>query len=154
MQYFSVLIMNIIYTNILRVFMIFLLGLIPLPESYAGVSVVVNPSVKLDQLSVLQIKYIYLGKSSLLPNGAKIIPADQNKDSPTRKIFYKKIIKKYGNRLKSYWSKRRFTGKGSPPKYFGDDSAILKLIATENNYIGYIDSTLINNSVKVIFEIQ
>jgi len=44
------------------------------------------------------------------------MPIDQAVNSDTREKFNAKILKKNNRKLKTYWARRVFTGKGIPPK--------------------------------------
>ena len=83
--------------------------------SLAGVSVVVHPSVELASIQNQIAANIFLGKSSLLPDGTKVIPIDQEEGEEPRDEFYQKVVKKDASQLNAYWSRLIFTGKGQPP---------------------------------------
>ena len=59
--------------------------------------------------------------------------------------------KKSESQLTSYWSKITFTGKGQPPQRESNDTSVKELVASNPNLIGYIDSSMVDDSVKVIF---
>lgn len=106
-----------------------------------------NPSSSIDSDGVSRI---FLGKTSNFPGGGQAIPVDQNDGSASRDAFNEKILGKNANQLKAYWSRLIFTGKGTPPKEVGDDSATKALVAANPNMIGYIDSSAVDDSVKVV----
>lgn len=106
-----------------------------------------NPSSSIDSDGVSRI---FLGKTSSFPSGGQVIPVDQNEGSASRDAFNEKILGKNANQLKAYWSRLIFTGKGTPPKEVGDDNATKALVAANPNMIGYIDSSAVDDSVKVV----
>lgn len=116
----------------------------------AEISVIVssnNPNSSIDQSMVSKI---FLGKSKSFPDGSQAVPIDQDDGSAARDSFNTTILGKSSSQLKSYWSRLIFTGKGTPPKQSGDDTAVKKLVADNPNIIGYIDSSAVDSSVKVV----
>ena len=95
---------------------------------------------------------VFLGKTESFPNGSKAVPIELAEDVPTREEFNTKVLKKSAVQLKSYWSRRLFTGKGSPPKQLPSSDDIIDLVSTNPNIIGYVDAGKVNDSVKVIAE--
>lgn len=93
---------------------------------------------------------IFLGKTSDFPSGDQAIPVDQDEGSATRDAFNNSVLGKNSSQLKAYWSRLIFTGKGTPPKEVGDDAAVKSLVAANPNMIGYIDSSAVDDSVKVV----
>jgi ABC-type phosphate transport system substrate-binding protein len=105
----------------------------------------VNASIDSDIVS-----RIFLGKTSDFPSGDQAIPVDQDEGSATRDAFNNSVLGKNSSQLKAYWSRLIFTGKGTPPKEVGDDAAVKSLVAANPNMIGYIDSSAVDDSVKVV----
>jgi len=95
------------------------------------VVLIVNPANPLAEMTLKDVKKIYLGKSKFFPGGGKVIPADQPEKSQVRKIFYEVMINKSPSKLKAYWSKRIFTGKGTPPIVKKGDEAMLAWVAEQ-----------------------
>ncbi len=121
--------------------------------AYAGIAVIVHPSAGIDALSADDIARIFLGKTKKFPNGQEAIPINQNEGSPVREKFNQAILKKTPSQYKAYWSRLVFTGKGTPPKDSGTDADVKALVAANPNVIGYVDSSVVDSSVKVVFEL-
>ena len=116
----------------------------------ADISVIVstnNPNSSMDQLTVSKI---FLGKSKSFPDGSQAVPVDQDDGSAARDGFNSTVLGKSASQLKSYWSRLIFTGKGTPPQQSGDDAAVKSLVANNPNIIGYIDSSSVDDTVKVV----
>ena len=114
------------------------------------VVLIVNPANTLSDMTLKDVKKIYLGKSKFFPGGGKVIPADQPEKSTVRKIFYEVMIGKSASKLKAYWSKRIFTGKGTPPIVKKNDEAMLAWVAEQPLALGYVYRKSVNDSVKVL----
>lgn len=116
----------------------------------AEISVVVsanNPNNSIDQATVSKI---FLGKTKSFPDGSQAVPVDQDDGAAAREAFNSTVLGKSASQLKSYWSRLIFTGKGTPPKQSGNDAAVKQLVANNPNIIGYIDSSAVDASVKVV----
>ncbi|MCF6211376.1 MAG: phosphate ABC transporter substrate-binding protein [Gammaproteobacteria bacterium] len=114
------------------------------------VVLIVNPANTLSELTLKDVKKIYLGKNKFFPGGGRVIPADQPEKSTVREIFYAVMIDKSASKLKVYWSKRIFTGKGTPPIIKKGDEAMLAWVAEQPLALGYVYRNSVNDSVKML----
>ncbi len=127
------------------------LSLIVSAAAFSGVAVVVHPNNG-NALSEDDITRIFLGKKKSFPDGSEAIPLDQEEGSATRDSFVSTVLKKNAQQIKAYWAQLLFTGKGTPPKAVPSDAAVKKLVSENPNLIGYIDSSQVDGSVKVVAE--
>ena len=116
----------------------------------AEVVAVVSARSPVSVLSPNQVADIFLGKTSRFPDGSQAVPIDQTEDSPIRDRFYSRFTGKSPAQVKAHWSKIIFTGRGQPPRQAASGLEAKKLVADNPNSIGYIDSHLIDASVKVL----
>lgn len=116
---------------------------------FAEVVIIVHPS-NAAALERSDVARIYLGKSKKFPGGGQAIPLNHKEGSATKSTFDSQVLKKSSSQLKAYWSKLVFTGKGSPPKEISSEEEILQLVASNPNFIGYVDASKVNDSVKAI----
>ena len=116
---------------------------------HAELVVIVNNENVAD-ISVTMIRRIFLGKTKRFPGGGVAVPLDQDEGAVDRGVFHTKVLNKSGSQLKAYWSKLVFTGKGTPPKGISTAQEVRSMIANNPNMIGYIDSSLADDSVKVV----
>lgn len=119
----------------------------------AEVAVIVHPSSGVTSLTDDDVSRLFLGKLNSFPGGGAAVPINQDEGSPVRDKFNEAVCKKNASQYKAYWSQLVFTGKGSPPKDAGKDAAVKALIAANPNMIGYIDSSAVDASVKVVYKI-
>ena len=113
----------------------------------AEIVVVVHPTAAETSLSKAQVSQFFLGKSSAMN------PVDQT-ESGIRSEFYKKVTDKEISQVKSLWSKLVFTGKATMPKEAADAAAVKKMVAADPKAIGYIDKSMVDSSVKVVYAAQ
>jgi len=119
---------------------------------HAEVAVIVSASNGNGSLDQDTISRIFLGKTSNFPDGSQAIPVDQTEGSTSRDSFNDKVLGKSSSQLKAYWSRLIFTGKGTPPKESGTDADIKALVAKNPNLVGYVDSSVVDGSVKVVYK--
>lgn len=117
--------------------------------AFADVAVIVNPNNDA-QLTTEDIAKIYLGKLKRFPNGNLAVPLDRTEGTDIRVKFLESTVGKDETKMKSYWSRLIFTGKGIPPKVVESDDEVRELVSRNPDIIGYIDSNAVDNSVKVI----
>ncbi len=139
--------------NIIKriVFALFFLSIATLTQ--AEIAVVVHPSSGVASLTEDDVSRIFLGKSKSFPNGAAAVPVNQDEGAPARDKFNEAICKKNSSQYKAYWSQLVFTGKGTPPKDAGNDAAVKSLIAANPNMVGYVDASVVDASLKVVYKI-
>lgn len=110
----------------------------------AEVAVIVNPGAA-KAPSQSEVANIFLGKDKSMKG------VDLKDWTPVKESFYATVTKKNESQLKSYWSGLIFTGKGQPLASVEDDAAVVTRVAAEADAIGYVDSSAVNDSVKVLF---
>jgi len=120
-------------------------------QASAAIAVIVHPS-NADNIDKKAIENIYLGKTKSFPGGEQAVPVNMDASQSTKETFDTTVVGKSSSQLKSYWSKKVFTGKGTPPKEVPNAEDMIKLISSNPNMIGYIDSSAVNDTVKVIGE--
>jgi ABC-type phosphate transport system substrate-binding protein len=131
-----------------------LLGL-SMDAASAEVVLIVSNKSSVPALRVEQVSDIFLGRVGSFPSpGGAAVPLDQPEDSSIRLEFYAKTTGKSPSLLRAYWSRLIFTGKGQPPKEVGNSAAIKKLVAGHPNLIGYVDSSAVDDSVKVVLVLR
>ena len=112
--------------------------------AHAGVAVIVNPGAA-KAPSQSDVANIFLGKDKSMKG------VDIKEWTATKESFYSAVVSKNESQLKSYWSGLIFTGKGQPLSAVPDDAAVVAKVAAEADAIGYVDSTAVNDTVKVLF---
>ncbi|WP_045857110.1 type 2 periplasmic-binding domain-containing protein [Teredinibacter purpureus] len=115
----------------------------------AEIAVITHPS-NASAMDGGAISLIFLGKKKSFPDGSQAVPVSQTEDAAPTAEFNDKILKKSSSQLKAYWSKLVFTGKGTPPRSVDNDAAVVSLVSSNPNIIGYVDASAVNDSVKVV----
>ena len=122
----------------------------PLVALTPDIVVVVSAKSPLTALSANQVADIFLGKVSRFPDGNEAVAIDQMEDSAARERFYAQFTGKSTAQVKSHWSKIIFTGRGQPPRQVANSIEAKKWVAGNLNAVGYIESDLVDASVRVL----
>lgn len=130
-----------------------ILGLLWATPSYGKIVVVVAKDSSLPSLSLDLVKDIYLGKEREVKGSGVVQPVDHPESSPVWSEFCRDVLGKTPQQLKSYWSLRIFTGRGTPPPTKGGDVEVKQWLAANKSGIGYIDAKSVDESVKVVLSI-
>lgn len=115
----------------------------------AEVAVIVNPGNS-NSISEKDIKRMFLGKEKKFSDGSSVIPINLASGDSVRENFETNVVGKSASKMKAYWAKLVFSGKGNPPKEVANATEAISLVAANPAVIGYIDASKVNDSVKVI----
>jgi ABC-type phosphate transport system substrate-binding protein len=122
-------------------------------SAHAEVVVIVNPKNPAASLTTEQVAALYLGNSTTFPDGSVAALADQPESTAIRGSFYQKATGRAAAQVKATWARLTFTGKGTPPKELKSDADVKAWVAAEPKAIGYIDSSAVDGSVKVVLKL-
>ena len=114
----------------------------------ADVCVIVSAKSGKAAITSDEVSQIYLGRSTSLK------PIDNNEDSPIRAQFYSKVVGRDEAQAKAIWSRLVFTGKATAPKKLASSADVVKAVASDSSAIGYVDTSAVNSSVKVVMELK
>lgn len=115
----------------------------------AQVVVIISAKNPISKLTPEQVSQIFLGQAKTFYSGAQAVPIDLA-EGPTRREFYEKVTGKTPAQLKAYWSKLTFSGNAQPPQALADSQAVVKQVAENPKFIGYVDKAAVDGSVKVV----
>ena len=118
-------------------------------QTYAEYVVIVNPDNS-NTLTEKQISDIFMAKAKTYPDGSSAKPLDRPERSPIRVSFINTILGKNEVQFKSYWARLIFTGRAIPPQIVDSDNETKKLVSSDPQYIGIIDKSAVDGTVKVI----
>ncbi len=117
----------------------------------ADIAVIVNPAYAAASASADDLSKVFLGKAQVIAGGGHLTPVDQPEGNAARVSFYDKVCNKNAAQLNAYWSRLIFTGQGQPPRVIeGGDGAVVDAVAKTADAIGYVSSTAVTASVKVL----
>ncbi len=112
------------------------------------IAVIVNPNNDLEQLTVKQVRDIFLGRARAFPNGKFAVPVDQT--TSIRTYFYEQVAARPIEQINAYWARLIFAGRSSPPKQLEDDEAVLQAVKNNEDMIGYVDKNRVDDDVRLL----
>jgi len=116
--------------------------------------VVVGANSPLVSLDKNQVRNIFLGKVTALPDGSNVIPVDQPESSPLREEFYVKVVEHSAAEVKAHWAQLAFTGRGEPPHESRGSDDVKAILNATPGAIGYIEKSALDSSVKVVLIVE
>lgn len=105
------------------------------------------------QLSLADIRKIYLGQSSTFSDGAKALPVMYAEGTAERAAFVKHVLKVSESQFIGIWAKLLFTGNGTPPVELQDSTEIGSYILQHRQAIGYLPRELVDQRFRIIAEL-
>lgn len=118
--------------------------------SGAEYSIIISKKVSLSDVTSQQIRDVFLMKRHAIGN-QKIIPLNLLGQNASRIAFENEILKMDRDRLNTYWVKQHFQGI-TPPITQPSNESIKTFVQNVEGAIGYIPSSQVDASVKVIYE--
>jgi len=114
-----------------------------------NVKVIANPSVKIESISISEIKSVFLEERNSLHDGTHVEPV-LSKGGPAHESFLKEYLDKNNDALQDYYRTLVFTGKGLMPKALRSDEEVAAYVAKTRGAIGYVSSTAPVDGVKTL----
>ena len=125
---------------------VFALWLLPCS---AQVVVVVGSNSKVVALTADQVADIYLGRLNAVGRDLKLLPLEQT-ERALKEDFHRRFTGKTPNQLRAHWAKLVFAGQDNPPAEVPSTTALKDLLAKDARLIGYMDSSDVDASVRVV----
>lgn len=118
-------------------------------QALAEISVIVHPSNN-GTVDAEIVSRVFLGKAKSLSSGESVTPFNMTDSSELYDEFTEKALGKSASQVKAYWAKLIFTGKGNAPKQASSEQEMLKTVSSDPSAIGYVSSSAVDDSVKVV----
>lgn len=141
------------FNNFKKISLIVLISIVWAP-AMADVVVVAHPNAIDSAIIKAVVKKIFLGRMNTFPSGNPLVAVDQSGEYPSMQEFHRKVTNKTSNALHAYWVKVVTSGKGVKLKSLPGDVAVKSWVASHPEGLGYIDASLVDDSVKVVYTPQ
>ncbi len=112
--------------------------------------VVVSKDSPVETLENQQIANIFLTRTNRYPNGNKATPIELS-HSQMRDIFYQEISGKSPTQLMAYWTTLIFSGKGKPPRGYGDIKSLIRRLGSNPGSISYLNLSQVTDELKIVY---
>jgi ABC-type phosphate transport system substrate-binding protein len=120
----------------------------------ADLVIIGHPDIDTGSLDTLSVKRLFLGERKAFPNGLHATPINHAEGSPDRKEFFSSVLSMAESSHKRHWKRKTSTGGGYSPTELNSHDEVLQEIANTPGSISYIDSSLVDDSVKVLLTIN
>jgi ABC-type phosphate transport system substrate-binding protein len=118
-------------------------------HAQAQVIVIANPSVKATEISKNDLRDVFTGNATSLPDGSRVVPI-LLKAGTTHVEFLQVYIGKSDTAYRAGWRSLVFSGQASMPKSLDTDAAVVEFVAHNPGAIGYIGKASPHEGVKVL----
>ncbi|MDH5610895.1 MAG: phosphate ABC transporter substrate-binding protein [Gammaproteobacteria bacterium] len=120
----------------------------------ADLAIITHPSSDTGKIDILNVRKLFLGERKSFPNGVHAIPINHVVGSPDRKEFFSSVLNMPESNHTRHWQRKISKGTGHSPTERDSYEAVLKSVANTPGSISYIDSSKVNNTVKVLLTIS
>lgn len=118
-------------------------------------AVIVNPNNGVGELTLQDVKNLYLGRHKTFGTEIKAKPFTLIDDAHLRNDFLTMATNKTPKQLESYWAYLIFSGEGEPPQRVASYETMLEMVAANDGGIGYLPKRLVDDSlVKVVLTVN
>ncbi len=124
-------------------------GLVFATRIQAQVIVIANPSVKATEVSKSDLRDVFTGNATSLPDGSRVVPI-LLKAGTIHEEFLQVYIGKNDTAYRAGWRSLVFSGQASMPKSLDGDAAVVEFVAHNPGAIGYISKASPHEGVKVL----
>ena len=120
------------------------------PNAFGGsVKLIANPTLKVDAVSVGDLKSVFLGERNSLKGGVRVEPVLERQGS-VHDAFLRDYLDQSAEALQLYYRTLVFTGKGAMPKAVDSDAEVIAYVARTRGAIGYVDADAVVPGVKTL----
>lgn len=121
-------------------------------EERDPIAVIVHPERRAD-LSIDDVAQIYLRRKRFWSDGSPVVPLNLSSTDPLRQRFSRVVLRQDAQRLAEYWNRQYFYGV-FPPATLASAEAMRRYVAADPNAIGYVPSSLVDDSVRILFRLE
>ena len=117
-----------------------------------SLAIVVHPE-RTAALEIEDVAHIFLRKRRFWDDGAPIVAVNREPGTAARAIFSRRVLRADPAQLEEYWNHKYFEGV-FPPTVLSSCAAVKRYVAADRNAIGYIDSSEVDDSVRVVLKLE
>ena len=114
-----------------------------------AIAVIVGSNSPIRQVSVDDLRELYLRRRRLWPDGRRAIPINLPPDNAVRERFSKLVLGRATQDLVGYWDARYFEGI-TPPTVVPSAAAIRAYLAAEPGAIAYVPLTDVDETCRLL----
>jgi hypothetical protein len=124
----------------------------PIDAQQATVVMIVHPERDCE-MSLDGLAQIYLRRKRFWDDGTQIVPLNLVAGSALRARFSHAVLRQNEPRLEDYWNRQYFAGV-LPPVTLASTEAVRRYVASDRNAIGYVPVAEVDDSVRVVLQLE
>lgn len=113
-------------------------------------AIVVSKNCPLANLSMYELKHLYLGEFITDPDGRRLIPINQSVPSRDRLSFDAAVLGMSTDQQASYWIDRRIRGMSGSPRAVDSSELAQRVVARLDGTVTYLPLSAVRPDVKVV----
>ncbi len=118
-------------------------------EEAPAIAVIVGQGSFVTQVSLDDLRELYLRRRRLWPNGSRAIPINLPPNHPVRERFSTAVLGRSAQGLVAYWNARYFEGI-TPPTVLSSPAAVRAYLAVEPGAIGYVPVSEVDDTCRTL----
>jgi ABC-type phosphate transport system substrate-binding protein len=120
----------------------------PVCSAQVAIAVIVSPKTSVNNLSIEELRRIFLGSSTTLPGNGPVILVEHTAERPA---FYRAALGMSEDRVKRHWIQMVFAGDGAtPPREIDELDAVKRFVAEHSGAIAFLSESAVDVNVKVL----
>jgi hypothetical protein len=119
-------------------------------EPPVPLAVVVAKNSPLTNLSMYELKHLYLGELTTDPHGKRLIPLNQPTQSYDRSTFDATVLGMSADQQASYWIDRRIRGLSGSPRAVESGDLAQRIVARLDGAVAYLPVAAVRPEVKIV----
>jgi len=125
-------------------------GLLIISVNLHAVDLIVNPTVKVQTLSVGEVRSLFGMRQLTWPDGSPVKIFVLSEQNPLHASFCKEILNLYPYQLQQSWNRLVFSGTGQAPTEVSTEQNMVALVAANPGAIGYVNKVSNNDHIRKI----
>jgi hypothetical protein len=113
-----------------------------------ALAVVVAPNSPLTNLSMYELKHLYMGEYVNGPDGKRLLPL--NRSPPERATFDASVLGMNTDQAAAYWIDRRIRGQSGSPRAVPSADLAQRLVGHMEGAVAYVRADEVRPGVKVV----
>jgi hypothetical protein len=114
-----------------------------------ALAVITGPQSPLSDVTVDDLRELYLRRGRLLPDGTRAVPINLPAGTTARRTFSLAVLGRAPEALATYWDRRFFEGV-MPPVVLGSPDAIARYLISEPSALAYLPEDEVDDSMRVL----
>jgi hypothetical protein len=113
-------------------------------------AVVVANDSTVNDLSLYELKRLYMGDAMQAPGGKNLIPLNRGSTALERVGFDQTVLDMTPEQAARYWIDRRIRGQSGAPKSVDPSAVVQRIVSRLSGSVGYILQREVTDQVKVV----